>query len=243
MKRLIACAFALVLPFAAFCQNSEAATPAESSAAAKSEWLQSFTAVAIEAAADVVLIQVPESEAPRIIYDTKGSYTTKFRFEVKNHVLHIDERVDARRPERTVITIYYNTLDALTVEEATVTLRQPIAAKLFDLTLGARASLTAALDVQDLNMELTGRSSRAKLTGKARYMTLAVANGTVDASELEVMAARVAVMAGGMASIDVTDRLEATTATNGTLRYKSEPAILREATRFMGGNIQQNKQQ
>ena len=233
---------ALLLPFAGFCQTDEPAASAPAAAAVeKSEWLPSFTAVEIAAAADVQFVRIADSEAPKIVYDTKGSYTTKFRFEVKNHVLQISERVDARRPERTSVTVYYNTFDRLTVDDAAVTFREPVTGKTLDLTVGTRASVTATLDVKDLNMELSGRNSSVNLDGTARYMTLYVANGKVEASGLEVMSARVNVTAGGAASIHVTERLEATTTTNGTLNYKSEPYILRGAAGFMGGDIRQSK--
>lgn len=247
MKKLILCAMALMYAFAALCQTAEPAEPAAAaapaSAASNNEWLPSFSAVEIAAAADVHFVRIADSEAPRIVFDTKGSYTTKFRFEVKNHLLLINERVDPRRPERTSVTVYYNTLESLKIDDAAVTFREPVTGKLFDLTVGSRASVTMTLDVKDLNLELSGRNSSAKLDGAARYMTLYVANGKVDAASLEVMAARVNVTAGGSASIYATERLEATTSTNGTLNYKSEPFILRGATRFMGGDIRQSKQQ
>lgn len=47
---------------------------------------------------DVKFVQVPDTEAPKIVYDTKGSYTTKFRAEVKDKVLRITERSDAAGP-------------------------------------------------------------------------------------------------------------------------------------------------
>ena len=238
MKKLILCALMLAwLPWAGFCQTD---TPAD--APARNEWLPSFAAVEVAGAIDIELIRVPASEAPKIVYDTKGSYTTRFTFEVKNNVLRINERVDARRPDRTQVTLYYNTLESLSITDATATVRDTIDTRLFDLSVGARATLHATLDVQDLNMELTGRNSRATLQGSARYLTLYASTGTVDALELQVMAARINVTGGGSVFVDVTDRLEAQTSTNGRLSYKTEPAIRREATRFMGGDIATFKQ-
>ena len=242
MKRLISCAVALLFPFAAFCQTADAAA-AEAQPTVKNEWLKAFSAVVADGAFDIEFVQVPESEAPKIVYDTKGSYTSKFTFEIKDNTLHIYERVDARRPERTTVTLYYNTLESLALSEATATFREPVRTKLFDLTLGARVLLRAAFDVQDLHLELSGRNSRAVLEGTARYLTLDVATGTVDALGLKVMAARAEVSGGGSVFLDVEERLEATTSTNGRLSYKSEPAIVRGATRFMGGAIGLYKQE
>ena len=236
MKRLIVCALALLFPFAGFCQT-DAAPAAANGNSAKNEWLKAFTAVEVNGAMNIELVQVPASEAPKIVYDTKGSYTTKFTFEIKDNTLRIYERVDSRRPERTTVTLYYNTLESLSLTEATATFRDPVAARLFDLTVGPRVLLHATLDVQDLHLELSGRESRVVLEGKARYMTLSVSNGTVDALGLDVMAARANVSSGGAAFVDVTERLEVSTSTNGRLNYKSEPAILRSESRFMGGDV------
>ena len=67
---------------------------------------------------DVRFVQVPDTEAPKIVYDTKGSYTTKFRAEVRDKVLRITERSDARRPERTSVTVYYNSLERIAIADA-----------------------------------------------------------------------------------------------------------------------------
>ncbi len=125
-------------------------------------------------------IRIPAAEAPKIIYDTKGAYTTKFRFDIKNHVLRINEKADSRRPEQTIVTVYYNSLESLSLFDATASFREPIIADLFDLTIGSRAALTTTLDVKDLKMNVTGNSS-ATLDGSARYLTLDASTGKVDA--------------------------------------------------------------
>lgn len=245
MKKLISSlTAALLFACTGWAQTAESA-PAEASAApvsasAKNEWLASFSSVQINAPLDIVFIRIPAHEAPKIVYDTKGSYTSKFRFEVKNRVLRISERDDERHPERTEVTVYYNTLESLSVTDATVQFHEPIIGDLFDLTVGTRASLTATLDVKDLKMEVSGRCT-ATLNGSARYLTLAAATGTVEALDLEVMCARVNVTTGGSLTLNVTDRLEATTATNGSIRYKTKPAIMRSEIRVMGGTIDRIK--
>ncbi len=240
MKKLISSlTAALLFAGTGWAQTTES-TPAEVSAASKSEWLTTFSSVQITAPLDIVFIRVPAYEAPKIVYDTKGSYTTKFRFEVKDHVLRISEREDERRPGRTEVTVYYNTLESLSVTDAAAVFREPIVGDLFDLTIGTRASLTATLDVKDLKMEVTGRST-VTLDGSARYLTLYDATGAIDAVDLEVLSARVNVTTGGSLTLNVTERLEATTSTNGTVLYKTEPPIMRNEIRLMGGTIEQIK--
>ena len=239
MKIQISSAIALLLSFAGFAQTIEPIS-LESSDTAQQEWLQSFSAVEINAPLNILFIRIPAAEAPKIIYDTKGAYTTKFRFDIKNHVLRINEKADSRRPEQTIVTVYYNSLESLSLFDATASFREPIIADLFDLTIGSRAALTTTLDVKDLKMNVTGNSS-ATLDGSARYLTLDASTGKVDALNLVVMAARVNATSGASVMLDATERLEATTSTSGTVYYKTEPSIMRGGIHFMGGNIEQAK--
>lgn len=230
---------ALLQPLPAVCRSaaeSPAAQADSTNTGARSEWLPLFTAVVVDAPVDIRFVEVPDTEAPKIVYDTKGSYTTKFRAEVRDKVLRISERRDARRTERTTVTVCYNTLERISIMGATATFDNPVKTALLDLTVGSGAHLTANLEVQDLQMELTG-SSEAKLSGKARYMSLFVSTGKVEASALESMSVRVNATGSGHAALWVTDRFEAKTSTGGTVTYKGDPAILITGEKFMGGSI------
>lgn len=248
MKRLIFAAFVLAALAAGspvalraadnnpatFCPAAGAAElmqPADSLLAGSgSQWLPVFTAVEIAAPADVLLVQVPDTEAPKIVYDTKGSTTTRFRAEVRDGVLRISERRDSRRAERTAVTVYYNTLQKLTVQEASVSFDAPFRATLFDLVLGSSAQFKATLDVADLSLELTGSNTVATLTGKARYMRVYASGGRVGAAEANATGSSRVVL-------QVTDRLEARTSTGGVVTYKGNPAVVRTNEKFMGGSI------
>ena len=74
-----------------------------------SEWLTSYSALVVDAPLDIRLVQIPASEAPKIVYDTKGS-DTKFRFTVKDRVLKITERPSSQRVGRSQVTLYYLSL-------------------------------------------------------------------------------------------------------------------------------------
>ena len=210
MKKMILSAVMLVFAASGRAQEAGAASPTE-----HNEWLTTFEAVAVDADLDIKFVKVPDTEAPKIVYDTKGSYTSKFRAEVKDKTLRISERPDSRRPDRTE-----GTVDAVQL----------------DLTLGRKASLTAAFDVKDLRMELTGGSS-ATLTGKASYLTLFASTGRVAASGLEVMSAEVNAQSKADVSLWITDRFIGKTTTNARITYKGQPAVVRGGAKFMGGEI------
>ena len=217
MKKMILSAVMLVFAASGYAQETGAAGAGE-----RNEWLPTFEAVAVDADLDVKFVRVPDTEAPKIVYDTKGSYTTKFRAEVKDKTLRISEKPDSRRPERTEVTVYYNALRAVSLSGAAAT---------FVGTLDA-----AKLDVKDLKMEQTGYST-ANLSGSVRYLTLYVSTGKVAASDLEVMSAEVNAQSKAEVSLWITDRFVGKTTTNARISYKGDPKIVRGGAKFMGGEI------
>ncbi|WP_417014696.1 GIN domain-containing protein [Alistipes sp.] len=213
---------------------TQAQTPATDGG--QREWLTSFTAVEVTAPLDIHFVRVPDTEAPKIIYDTKGSTSTRFRFEVRDRVLTVSERPDARRAERTQVTVYYNSLERIAIADAAATFDSTLVATVLDLTIGGMARVKAPLEVKDLKLELTGKS-HASLTGTARYLSLYLSSGSLDAGTLEVMSAEANVTSSGSASLWVTDRFEGRTSTGGKIAYRGNPTIIRGGEKFMGGDI------
>lgn len=211
-------------------------TSLQPTAGERSEWLTSFTSAIVAGPFDITFVRVAESQAPKIVYDTKGSYTTRFKAEVKDKVLRITERADSRRPERTSVTVYYNELQSVSVSDATARFEGTISQPMFDLTVGGTASVIAALTVKDLVMDLSGRSS-STLSGNVTYLTLMVSTGKVDASKLDVTSAEVNATNSGSASLWINDRFEGKTSTGGKITYKGKPAVVRGSLKFMGGDI------
>ncbi len=210
--------------------------PAAASSTERSDWLASFDAVSVDGDLDIRFVRVPESEAPHIVYDTKGSYTTKFRVDVHDRELRIREQSDSRRPERTTVTLYYNSLRALSVAQAVASFDDVLIADLFDLTVDSRASLVLGMDVRDLYMHLAGES-RVTLTGCAHYLTLAASTGRVDALDLYCVAARINAQSRARVRLNVSERLEAKTSTGASIRYKQTPELLRVAQNFLAGSV------
>ena len=102
--------------------------------------------------------------------------------------------------------------------------------------VGGMVQVTARMDVKDLKMELTGKST-ATLTGAVRYLSLFVSTGKLEAAGLEVMAAEANVTSSGVAALWVTDRFQGKTSTGGKITYKGAPPIVRSGAKFMGGDI------
>lgn len=230
MKKLILSVMMLAAAFVCRAQGTLSAS------GERSEWLPSFTSIVAEGPFDIVLVGVPDSVAPKVVYDTKGSYTTRFRAEVKDRVLHIREKADARRPDRTQVRVCYNTMRTLDVTDSDVSFADTVSQPMLDVTVAGYGNLSGKLDVKDLDMNVSGHST-VMLSGRVRYLTLFVSSGKVDAVALETMSARVNVQSNASVTLNVTDRLEGRTSTGGIIRYKGEPAILRNAMKFMAGDI------
>ena len=96
-----------------------------------------------------------------------------------------------------------------------------------DLTVGARSSVEAEIDVQDLMMDLSGEESRAKLHGQVRYLTLFASTGVADAAGVVCETARVVARNKARVSVDAIERLEARATSGAKIDYKTEPKLLR----------------
>lgn len=203
----------------------------------RSEWLPSFSRLHVAGPVKIRLIPAQADQGPRVVYDTKGIFNSKFKASVnKDKVLIISERFDAKRQSVTEVTLYYNSLESARFDGADVTVEEPLTATMFDLYASGGAVVTAAIDVQDLFLELTGKTT-VTLTGRARYLSLDVSTGKLDASALDVMAATVAASHKAEVLLDVDERIEATASTGATIRYKGSPAVLRGTTSIFGGEI------
>lgn len=172
MKKMILSAVMLVFAASGRAQEAGAASPTE-----HNEWLTTFEAVAVDADLDIKFVKVPDTEAPKIVYDTKGSYTSKFRAEVKdkNPAYQREARFAPSRPHRGDGLLQYVAVRFAVGRRSRVRGDGGCGAARPDA--GAQGvGLTAAFDVKDLRMELTGGSS-ATLTGKAGYLTLFASTG------------------------------------------------------------------
>ena len=149
------------------CAVSHAATradepqpvPADASTS-RSEWLPEFTDVHVSAAIDIRFVHVPESEAPRIVFDTYGLTDTKFKAFVDKHgVLNITERILRDSRSRTTVEVYYHSLRKLDVSDAYVSFANPLQQRMARLELSDGAKLAAEVDADDLEVGVSGRET------------------------------------------------------------------------------------
>ena len=236
MKRflLTICALLAVVELSA---QEPTATPIPESRPVK-EFLSSFTAIDVDAPIKLTLIKIGEDEAPYIIYDTKGVYTSKFTIEVerKTSTLKITERNDPKRESTTEGQVYSSTLTDISIPKEDVRVEGVISTNLLDIDISNDANFVAEIDVLDLKAFISGKSY-IQLTGQTRYQTADISTAEYDATELRSISTIAESSHNAIVKVDATERLEAKTSTGGKLYYYTQPEILRSEITLFGGEI------
>lgn len=221
----------MLLAFAWTASAQETTSPTE-----RNEWLTEFSEINISGPFNITFEQVAETEAPRIVYDTKGAYTSKFRAEVKNKVLTVSEKAEDRRTTITEVKLFCHALTKIRISGATATFQTPLTGTTLDVVIGGGAVVTAPIEVVDLMMDVSGKS-RVILTGASRYFTLSVSTAKIDASQFKVMSLTVDASNKAEASFNVTERMEAKAATGGRISYTGTPIVMHSSVGFTGGEV------
>lgn len=219
-------------------QTDEAAASAKVISMPKTEWLPSYSKVVIEGPVNVVFKQTDSAESLKIIYDQKGAATSRFRAGVdKKGVLTISERqLSKEHTTITEVTVWYNKLEGISVDGATVIFEGAVESQLLDIKAKSKASLTLSINALDTLVECTGKSSLS-LSGQSRYFKLVISTATMSGFGLKTVAANIDASHDAEVRISVSERLEAITSTSAQIYYKGEPVILRTKNSLFGGEI------
>lgn len=204
------------------------------------EWLTAFEQVRIDGPMNVTFVKVSVDEAPRVVFDTKGSYTSKFKAAVnKNKVLEITERTESRRTTRTDVTVYYHSLEKIRIARATVSFSQPLDFPIADIEIASGAVVVGSVKMRDLRLDVSGKS-RVSLSGEVPYLSLRVSSSKLDAAELVVRSAVIEASNSAEVNVRVDERLEAYPSGGAHIYYGGTPDIVRVSA-SMGGEVQPAK--
>lgn len=246
MKRIISALVCVMMVSALSAQTvttSSAATTSATSAIEqvvsmpKTDWLLPFNSVKVDGPMNVVFKRVDKADVVRITYDTKGSLTSKFKFEIdKKGVLVVSEKNDPKQTTITDVTIYYNHLLDVKIAHAKAVFEDSINTCLFDLAVSGGAIVSIKVEMQDLAVECTG-TSRLTIEGETKYLTMRVSTAKVNCSNLSTVSTTVNASHSAEVRIVVSERLESTISTGAKLLYKGHPAILRNHDAVFGGDV------
>lgn len=203
------------------------------------ENLSSFNSIDVNAPIKLTLIKIDKSEAPYIIYDTKGCYTSKFEFEVQKKgdgILKIDERSDSKRESVTEVEVYFNELTDISISKADVTVIGTLDTQLIDLYISNDSHFVADVDTLDIKVYASGKCCIV-LTGKARYQTVDISTADYNAAKLNTVSTVASSSHSATVKVNALERLEAKSSTGGKILYCIEPIILRSEITLFGGEI------
>ena len=203
------------------------------------ENLSSFNSINVNAPIKLTLIKIDKSEAPYIIYDTKGCYTSKFEFEVQKKgdgILKIDERSDSKRESVTEVEVYFNELTDISISKADVTVIGTLDTQLIDLYISNDSHFVADVDTLDIKVYASGKCCII-LTGKARYQTVDISTADYNAAKLNTVSTVASSSHNATVKVNALERLEAKSSTGGKILYCIEPIILRSEITLFGSEI------
>lgn len=204
----------------------------------KTEWLSPFSKVVVDGPINITFKHVETDEGLKIVYDTKGNLSSRFRAGVdKNGVLQIIERVDSKQVVvPTEVTVWYKNLDNISISRATVLFESCVEQKILDIYIKAGANVTMDIKALDALVECTGKS-RLKIGGAARYFKLDISTAKMEGIALQTVAADIDASHEAEVCVAVSERLEAVTSTAAKLYYKGRPTIIRNKNSLFGGEI------
>ena len=203
------------------------------------ENLSSFDSIDINAPIKLSLIKIGKDEAPYIIYDTKGCYTSKFEFQglkKGNGVLKIDERSDSKRESVTEVEVYFNELSDISISKADATVTGTLNAQLLDLFISNDSHFVADVNTLDIKVYASGKCCIV-LTGEARYQTVDISTADYNAAKLNTVSTVASSSHNATVKVNATERLEAKSSTGGKILYTTQPIILRSEITLFGGEI------
>lgn len=242
--RKIILALLVLITYSAVAQNSVVERPdslttvVRNVSVPKTEWLSPFTKVVVDGPINITFKHVDTDEGLKIVYDTKGNISSRFRAGVdKNGVLQIMERVDSKQTViPTEVTVWFKSLDNISISRATAVFEDAVEQKVMDIYIKAGANVTMDIDALDALVECTGKS-RLKIGGKARYFKLDISTAKMEGIALQTVAANIDASHEAEVRVAVSERLEAVTSTAAKLYYKGRPTIIRNKNSLFGGEI------
>ncbi len=199
--------------------------------------LKPFTTLYIDAAMEIKLVHIDESEPLRIVYDLGENDYEKFKFTSKQDgVLSVTLVPNTKAMTPASATIYYHSINTLDIKGARVTL-DDLNEKMLEIKVNFKGSLSGKITSEDILMSVQS-DSFADIKGKCKYLTLdAASRSKVELRSMEITSANLSSSSGGVIAVNAGDRLEVKVGVNSEIKYWGEPNILRVNRAFMGGSL------
>lgn len=182
---------------------------------------------------DKITVELINSEKPRVETSSADVETLNKNGELKIRMAP----AKVLQGGQTTVKVYYDTLTDIQVSQGSkITAAEELQAKNLSLTANEGSVLQLDLQVEKLTSK-TNSAGEIKVRGSAARLD-AVSNtgGKFLGADLEVLVAEVAANAGGLAEVNVSGEITATTRAGGIIDVFGDPEE-RSAKTVLGGNI------
>ncbi|HJU86636.1 MAG TPA: head GIN domain-containing protein [Gemmatimonadota bacterium] len=171
-----------------------------------------------------VVIRVGAS--PSVVLEGDDNLLPLIRTEVRGGTLHIDSEDDLRSREPIRIAIGVAALNGIHSGGSSDVAVRDVRSEAFDASVAGSSELTANGEFGDLSASISG-SGEIRMNGTADAIDGDV-SGSGELDLLQVRGARSAtidVSGSGDASLQVSDRLDASVSGSGDVRYRGQPRV------------------
>lgn len=135
------------------------------------------------------------------------------------------------------VTVYYENLNDIQASQgSSISSSENIESEMLSLVSNEGSKIVLSLDTGKLNAK-TNSGGIIKVSGNADHQDIIInSGGKFDGKSLESQTAKVAVNAGGLAEVNVSESVNATTRAGGVIDVYGDPAD-RETKNVIGGKI------
>ena len=170
-----------------------------------------------------VLVRV--GAGPSIVLEGDDNLLPLVRTEVRNGTLHIESEKDLRPRDEIRIDVGVETLNAIQSGGSSDVAVRDVRSSAFDVGVSGSSEVVANGEFGDLSASISG-SGEIHMNGTADAIDGKVSgSGELDLLEVRARSARIEVSGSGDATVQVSDRLDASVSGSGDVRYRGQPAI------------------
>jgi hypothetical protein len=164
--------------------------------------------------------------APSVVLEGDDNLLPLIRTEVRGGTLHIDSEDDLRSRDPIRITIGVSALNGVHSGGSSDVAVRDVRSEAFDASVAGSSELTANGEFGDLSASISG-SGEIHMNGTADAIDGDVSgSGELDLLQVRgARSARIDVSGSGDASLQVSERLDASVSGSGDVRYRGQPRV------------------
>ncbi len=167
-----------------------------------------------------------EGDKEKVRVEIENAEVTDVITEIDGRKLDIKLKTKIYKDMSVMVYVTYKSLKAISAGTgAFITSDNVIYADNLDLKAGSGSTIILDLDVKNLNASLS--SSKIEVVGKVDFQEVSSSTGgRFVADKLDCKEAIIKASTGGVASVNVSEKLDAKTNTGGKIHYKGDPKEL-----------------